>query len=118
MALQQEILEAITAENFERKEKNVFALDTDSKYEVFDEIQINIKGHKWESYIDCYIEVSYNTDHCEGDKTTPPSSHFEPDDVTVYLVTIEVDGLTVKHTDHFKKLVKEAIKKQLIFEIE
>lgn len=118
MRLQETILEAIKPENFERKEKNQFMLDYQSKYMEFDEVQINIKGQTWESYIDYQLEVTYNSDNCDGDRTTPASSHFEVDDVTVSLLTIEVDGLTIKPSDNFKKQVKEEIKKQLIFEIE
>ena len=118
MRLQETILDAIKQENFESKEKNVFTLESDNKFLAFDDVQINIQGHKWESYIDFTIDVLYKTDECKGDNDTPPSSSFEIEDVEITFLTIEVDGLSIKLHYSFIKQVNEAIKKVLIFEIE
>lgn len=118
MRLQETILEAIKPENFERKEKNVFTLDYDSTEVTFDDVDINIKGQKWESYIDLVFDVGYTTDHCSGDNDTPPSSHWEVDYIGITYLNIEVDGLRITLSPSFMKQVKEEIKKQLIFEIE
>ncbi len=117
MRLQETILEAIKPENFERKEKNQFMLDYQYKYMEFDEVAINIKRQGSESYIDTVINVTYKTDHCEGDNDTAPSSGWETEFIEISYLNIVVDGLKVTNPE-FDKQVKEEIKKQLIFEIE